>query len=558
MSISTASNIKVALLALVATLLAGYVAISISDEFYAVAPFHYDSASYLYGSLITKRVYDVNGLLAALKYASAQKDTLDLTLRLLIAPNTLSDLHGHMYVLLPFLFAFLWAIGCYVFKKTDSFGLTALSVAAVFMLQSTYAPFVGMADYWKDNLAVWLLGAAIMAWLLSDRLRNHKYAFFCGLLLGLLVMQRTALAVYAAAMFAPVFLLNLLDGWRKGETTERVISSAVLCAPAVLITSFVAFLQWDSLYRYYFVAGYSYGSLLEVANMILEMVENNRSELLPIVVVVILSIPLAAVLSRRSSVTNWRDVMLALWFVIALPTVVVASHAAYPEILTVWTVLLIALLATLIPAMKVSRPIAAGFATLCIAAMITQHALCIERARAQKAQFATIRHFYDEMLDALLKQPAPRRLAILYDEDSALIKLHMWYHHGIPMDDAGIGYTDVGYSSVHDSYYLNRYGSLTPEQYFERVKGDLESHDGAYAIASCDQGDVASSGAYGPDGMHVAIPVAVMFAKYLKTDSHWHAIAKFSSHRGCVSLYKLAVDSRATLEPSERRADIRS
>src|SRR5262249_49641860 len=123
--------------------------------------------------------------------------------------------------------------------------------------------------YWKDNLATWLMGSAAATWLLSDTLLNRGWAFASGCFLGLLVVQRTAVAVYASLLFLPLCVWAAYRRARMDSARTAFAASVTFAAPAVALGSLVLILQWKQLYTHYFVTGYAYGNPMLVARYLL-------------------------------------------------------------------------------------------------------------------------------------------------------------------------------------------------------------------------------------------------------------------------------------------------
>jgi len=537
------------LISLIASGIVALTSIGLAREYYLLAPHHYDSASYLAGAIYVKSIYDTEGAYTALKLALATKDSLDLSIRVLLAPGMLGERYGHLVVLLPFFFLFIYLVSFYIYKKRQSLPAVSLGVVAFFSFYFMYHPYMGMADYWKDNLAVWLYGSAILSWFLSDDLERRGWAFCCGVLLGMLVMQRTALAMYAAINFFLPALGVVFKSWRE-ERLRRVFGSMLVIAiPAAVLAAVTAYMQWSSLYRYYFIAGYGWSTPFEI----LRSCASATTKQLDTSFYIFLSclfLFIGAFLKRR----EWNvssDTNLAAWFVVGLPLAVVLTHSAYPEFGIVWPVLLGIFFVVLVSETKLttrSMYAACGLA-MGIGALV-EYGACEASAMRRAHASSSVKELYGRILDTALSQPEPRRLGVMYDEDARILQLEMWFERHISQP-GGISF--AGFTSVHDSYYRAKFGELPIERYYSIVLDQLETQTGTMVVAQCAAEDVVSSSAYGDDAVRIAIPVASMLANHFAQSDHWSALARLESRRGCLQIYKY---SSVSISPEKKWSEM--
>ncbi len=81
--------------------------VAISREYYAVAPYHHDSAASRMYAVRLAETRRSDGLGAALGEVLATRDSLEPTVRLLVAPASLRLLRGHLVTSVPLLALFL-------------------------------------------------------------------------------------------------------------------------------------------------------------------------------------------------------------------------------------------------------------------------------------------------------------------------------------------------------------------------------------------------------------------------------------------------------------------
>src|SRR5690348_15423653 len=91
------------ILSFIVMTIAALIAMHITRNYFAIEPFHCDSSSYLYNAIQSYDLINTQGRFFAFSQAIQNKDFLDLILRILIAPNFLQKMFGHMFVLLPFM-----------------------------------------------------------------------------------------------------------------------------------------------------------------------------------------------------------------------------------------------------------------------------------------------------------------------------------------------------------------------------------------------------------------------------------------------------------------------
>lgn len=523
-------------LSIVLVALAGRIAVNESMAYYALAPFHYDSATYLYSALLSYDLVHSHGrLFSFLQAIQTNKDFLDLVLRILLAPDFLKSKYGHMAVLLPFMGLFCFLTMHYVFRRTHSWLASIAVVSCLFCMPFIYLPYLGIADYWKESIAIWILGCAVVSWLLSDMLARPWWSLLCSVMLGLLVMERSALAVYIAAMFLPPFVWAVYQRIRF-DKAKGLLGISAFVIPAGVLCGLVAWMQWDILYNYYFVKGYDYTSPFRVAKYLLWQVLHYNCFRFPLVLLLV--IYCFCFYLNTEWKKNFRDSAITLWFVISFPLIIALTHGLYSGFYNNWTILLILFFATIIPGnMSFTsnyRIFMLVLVSIIITCSITQYSISKNRTEKLIQKSALWRSFYENLTNIILSQPSPRGFNLLFAEDNIRFLDHTRLNRGIAFNQI----TPVGYMSVHDSYYN---ADSTIRQIVTQSLKQLELSQ-AITVAYCSPNQVAKSKAFNKDGIKKAIPVAVRQTKYLLRSRHWQAIKKLNSPYGCVFVYKYSKD----------------
>jgi hypothetical protein len=510
-------------LAVVLAAAAGWCAVHVSRVYYGLGPYHDDSASYRCTAVATYALYANGGRLAALGPALRQKDGLDVTLRVLLAPSALLPFYGHLAVLLPFLTLFLFLALRLVRERTGSLALGLAAVAFVFALPCVYHPLRGIADYWKDNLATWLLAGAALSWFLSEQLRRRRWSLLCGVLLGLLGMQRTALAVYGALLFAPLLAWGAVvrlrrDGWRTA-----LLDVAAAALPPAAAAGLVAVLQWDCLYRYYLVSCYNFGDRWAIVGYLWGCA--GRGGLWTWLA---LGGAYGLCLLRPAL---WKqhapEALAGLWLAAGLPLAIVLTRAHYPAFLAVWQPLLIAVLAALLPRALAPVPRRLFAGTLLAAALACagwQYAHWSDHAQTLGRALAPVRRSYDRVADALLAQPAPRHYGLFFSECASPFWCQVYFDRHVPFEP------QTFYMAVHDSYFRGTYPGRGAPEVAAALVAQMEAYPDALAVAYCEPTDLSRLTAHLEyrDPMDLSVAVFAALDEHLQHSPHWQVVERLA------------------------------
>lgn len=543
-----------AVIAAAITAVSGLAAVALARRYFSQTTYYYDSAQYRYVAVLVRRTLDADGLRAALGEALRLKDGLDVVLRVLLWPATLSNRFGHMAVALPLMAAFVFLVTWYVNVRTGSLLRGGLTAATVLTAGLVYGPYAGIADYWKDGIACWLLGSACLAWLLADRLRSARWSFIAGLCLGLLLLQRTAAAIYAAPAFLVPFVVAArlrirADGWSRG--CRGLVAFALPAAAAFLV---LAVFQLRALFVYYRDFGYGYGSPRFIA---LTLAGNLRS----LGGVAVFAVPaLCAVCAV--GVRDWRvrrsDVLTSAWLAAGFTATIVLTGGAYiPGYYACWTVLAVVVLATLMPsdARPTGGRLLAGVLLLVVAG---GSALQLVRAASAATKGETVREggdfraaesaralraFQWNVARILLAQPEPRVFKLLYSETGA----EFWNLAYFDVDPAGALTLreSSAFFSVHDSYYRATFGAnATAADVVREDVERLEEVPGTVVVVHCVPNEVLNQYWLIPDprnefqknGNPLAAEIAIGLNERVSHSPDWKSIGRLESPLGCVDV----------------------
>jgi hypothetical protein len=516
------------------TTAAGVVSLRCSRIYYATSFHHFDSCCHRYRAVEYCQMGPYQSLPAILKQALSEKDGLDLFLRALLAPTTLGHFYGHLVVLLPFLALFLFLLLWYVYQRSGSL-LLALAVGAfLFVLPMIYDPVYGISDFWKDNLGTWLLGGAAVSWLLSEGMVRRGWSALSSVLLGMLVMQRTAEAVYAAPLFAVVFLIAAWRCWRGAGWRKALADAAVFVVPASVLTGLVACLQWDSLYDYYFRSAYDYGTFSSVTAYLLHVGGDfARGRAFLGWTLGGCALGLVVLVRRRQQV---GELLTSLWWVIALPLGIILTKGHYHHFLTLWFPLVLVLFAALMP--RGLRPAWRGplaVVLLLLAAWCSakEYRRDVAEVRRQAQDNVDVYRLFDQMADVLVATPAPRRVGFLFDECYGELWSQVYFNRGTWLEAPRY------FMSVHDSYYRFNFPGLTPPEIANKILATME-RDGGLVFAAFDLNDLFTNPNFSDRSQdRFAVQVIRAQMDHLQKSPHWRAVASvFSIRFGTVVVYE--------------------
>jgi hypothetical protein len=531
-------------LALFLAALAENLALGMSRLYYKSAPYGWDSVGYRHYGVSLYQAAQTEGVWTALRQRFSWKDGLDEELRLLIAPQTLLRFNGYMYVLFPYLAVFIFLLIWYVYVRTGSLLLGLATASFLFTLPVMYYPMIfGIADYDLNPLSTWLWVGAALAWLLSERLTRVGWSFLSGLLLGVLVMQRTASATIVAPIFLPFVLWTFyrrlaLDGWR-----QALVRIGVFAAPAALLAGLVAYCQWAELYQYYF--GLTAGAYKTYSGIgeILEIYRYGLSERQTPLIVLAATVALCLL-----GVSSWkrqgREILTACWLVVGVPLVVigilVVNHNGF---FPLWEPTLLILLATAIPwslSPDTRRLLAVALLTVGISASVVEYNATRAYTKETAETQAPTRAFFQNIREIILAQPEPRAFGLFFAPEMEEIFWNHFFFPGPNENRVELSAAVMMYSRDND--WIESLGDIPPEEAASQYISTLEGTEGTLAVIHCDREAVKQ--AFNPFTQHFTdrIPysqkVALGIYDHLLSSNHWKVTQQLASPFGDVYIFQ--------------------
>lgn len=509
----------------------------ILNSYHSQAPYHYDSAQYRFNSVEVHKVWQSSGRFAAARVTLRTKDGLDDLVRLLVWPDSLTSFQGHLVVQAPLMALFFFLLFWYCRNRGASNWGTAAAALPLLLFAPLHHPTQNIADFWKENLGIWLMGAAMLSWLLSEHGSRPSWGFLSGLLWTGLLQQRAVIAVYGGALFLPWFLYGLFRRVRQDDRRNLIRDMAAFGLCPALVLAGTAVVQGRQLYEYYLVRGYGYSTISGVA----EIVWNSpltagwafRGGL---VAACIFSLAgLQGSLRHRAG-----DIAAAGWLIFGAPAIVIATHAVYHGYAHLWMVAAVVAFARLVPSGP--RPMSARLATaagvvVTIGAVAAQACHWAQTTKDLTSANAPVRAVYAGILAAMQEHGCPR-LGMFFDECFPLLWNQAYYDLGADING------NVPFMSLHDSFYRAKYGDQASDPIAELIIRDLEAYPGTLAVAQADP-DILKNYIIGTGKSADSRPVRVnaMVADHLRRSPHWKKIRSFdSTPYGSLAAYVLQRD----------------
>jgi len=223
-------------LSIIAVILSSY----INSLAFNVQPMIGDNA-YQYGySAFSYMDYLFTGRLAAIRsaYLTYPRPIWSI-IPLIINPNLLVALNGHIIVGGIFLFSFLSTMGICIFKRTQLVSYAIVCMTAVMSVSNFFHFRLGMGGNYTDLQTAWLIGAALFSLINSEEgTRGHWLVFF-GVFSALAQQSRFVSIGVTVIVCGPILAYYLLKRWKYERTAKSVLLPlAQVLVPIVLISGY--------------------------------------------------------------------------------------------------------------------------------------------------------------------------------------------------------------------------------------------------------------------------------------------------------------------------------
>jgi len=523
-----------AALAILFTGLMTTIGIAFLSRFHSEGPYRYDSAQYRAYSVSFYDHCQRDGRWATVCAVLTTHNSFDVVVRLLIWPELLRDFHGHLYIQVPLMAFFCWLTLHYVHSRSGSHLLGLAVLAVAFSFTPVYA-VQNIMDYWKDSLAVWMLGSALLCWFMSEQGRRCGWSFASGLMWGLLVLQRPAIAVYGLALFAPLLAYAAYRRCREDDPACFVRRAAAFAATPLVLGVFAVIAQWESVYQYYFVHGYCYASPGRVADWLLHHRYNDARMASAVLggLAICLVGSFGQVWARRA------DFAMAVWLLAGFVALMMATRTTYP----LWP--MVAMVLAIVSLARATPSRLSPLATRCVAAalLVLLAGAGFAQARSQQRvlertnrHWASVRPLFDDILTVVQSEPTPPRLGLFFDQTYHPLWSQFYFDHGVKLPHKSF------FMSIHDSSYAATYGDVAPAEIAASIVAEMEADPGTLVVVNRDVADLRrrlhrNPYAKVPDGLVFQVNTRIM--EHFGHSPRWEVVREIdNAFYGPLSVYR--------------------
>lgn len=158
-------------------------------------------------------------------------------LSLIIDPDLLIDINGHIIIGGVFLFCFLAVMGVSIFKRTGSVFYAVLCMLGVLSASNFYHFARGMGSYYTDLHTSWLVGAALFSLINSNEGYDGKWLVLFGLFSALAQQSRFVSLGVAVVICGPIFLYYIIKRWKHEHSIKSLYQPLAQGITPILIIS---------------------------------------------------------------------------------------------------------------------------------------------------------------------------------------------------------------------------------------------------------------------------------------------------------------------------------
>lgn len=268
MTVLVRTRVKVALVvwALVATLVTGYVSASLEKRYLDHHPYFFDAVSYsIYNAKLYQRIQEVGqGTVLREELSNNNRHPLRTVPLVVLAPQLLAHPFGHMATSLPALFVFVFLLAYTLYQKTGRIFSAIAGSSITVLLPGLYNPVSGVATYWLDLTAAFLIGASILALLNSNRGRDLRWLILFVLLGSCAAFARYVSIAYFLFASVPVIVWCLVTRAREDGDWLRsaLLPALILAGTSILVAGPYLFAHLGAVSEFYRIYGYALGASL--------------------------------------------------------------------------------------------------------------------------------------------------------------------------------------------------------------------------------------------------------------------------------------------------------
>ncbi len=264
-SAAPVSKLVISLLLVVATIISTWLTVApwrIESTYLRNYGFFCDPSAYYVHNIHLHDYAKANGAWAAIQQEVQfnARHPLRTVPYLLVAPDLLVRMDGHLWTQTPFLWAFLALLSSVAYLRTRNllFSLSTMTVFAA--LPFLYDPGVGLGAYWLDFTAACCLGSAALCLITYSQQRHWIWLLGTGAFFSATALARFSSAFYLLSFLAAALPLTLLSVF--GLDGKKLLK-ALFVMFAGALPGLVFVLAFYELNRtYYQTYGFAFGAPL--------------------------------------------------------------------------------------------------------------------------------------------------------------------------------------------------------------------------------------------------------------------------------------------------------
>jgi hypothetical protein len=257
--------------ALLSSLIAGYLSVSLEKRYLNNHPYFFDAVSYsFYNAKLYQRIQEVGqGTVLQEELSNNNRHPLRTLPLVMLAPLLLAHPFGHMATALPALFVFIFLIAYTIYKEARQFLPAIAGSFTAILLPGLYNPVSGIAAYWLDLTAAFLVGSAALALLNSNCARDLRWLAFYAVLGSLAAFARYVSVAYLLFATMPVLLWFLFNEVRVKHNWLRsvILPVIVVAGVSLILAGPFLFAHLRSVSEFYSVYGYAVGVPLKISSV---------------------------------------------------------------------------------------------------------------------------------------------------------------------------------------------------------------------------------------------------------------------------------------------------
>lgn len=312
------SRLAIGLLLVVATITSAWLTVApwrIESTYLRNYGFFCDPSAYYVHNIHLHDYAKANGAWAAIQQEVQfnARHPLRTVPYLLVAPDLLIRMDGHLWTQTPFLWVFLGLLSTVAYLRTRNLLFSVSTMTVFAALPFLYDPGVGLGAYWLDFTAACCLGSAALCLIAYHQHRHWAWLLGTGAFFSATALARFSSAFYLLSFLSVAVPLTLLNACGRDvrKLARALVTLSVGALPGIVFV--LAFYEFNR--TYYQTFGFAFGAPLS------QSIEWTTQAIVRIVGVPLLTVLLTLIVVNVVCVRNKEQLKLqsmALWLPISL------------------------------------------------------------------------------------------------------------------------------------------------------------------------------------------------------------------------------------------------